>query len=135
MSEQSGYTFQNIVLLKSNFFREAQIDLENLSTPSLDISNNYHEEGEHVYCTIDLTFKVKSGDKEVFFMECQFVGVFQKFGNPKLEVETFGSVNAPSIIFPFIREHIASISTKAGLNPILLNPVNFAALAEKNKQR
>ena len=48
-------------------------------------------------------------------------------------MEEFGRINGASIIFPFLREHIANLAMKAGLGPIMLPPVNFQKL-NKNKQ-
>jgi preprotein translocase subunit SecB len=64
-----------------------------------------------------------------------FAGTFQKIGTPTLDIKTFGFINAPSIMFPFVREFLAGLSLKAGLKPILLHPVNFAALAGQTKKQ
>ncbi len=47
-------------------------------------------------------------------------------------------VNCLSILYPFLRETVAEITRKAGLQPLLLSPVNFVemynqSIAEKNK--
>jgi preprotein translocase subunit SecB len=38
------------------------------------------------------------------------------------------TVNAPAIVFPFIRAFINTVSTNAGYNPIILPAINFVAL-------
>ncbi|NCD10471.1 MAG: preprotein translocase, partial [Negativicutes bacterium] len=38
-----------------------------------------------------------------------------------------GNVNGAAIIYPYIREHLTSLSVKAGVGIILLPPANFAA--------
>ena len=61
------------------------------------------------------------------------VGIFEcpTETDVQLSIENFSKVNAPAIIFPFVREHLASVSMKAGINPILLPAVNFVKLANK----
>ncbi len=83
---------------------------------------------------LKLTFRIVKNNNEVVNSYCPFAGTFNKIGNPVLDVETFLTINAPSIMFPFVREFLAGISLKAGLQPILLHPVNFAALAEQSKK-
>jgi len=41
--------------------------------------------------------------------------------------KNFGNVNGAAIIYPYIREHLTSLSVKAGVGIILLPPANFAA--------
>ncbi|MCF2498405.1 protein-export chaperone SecB [Dyadobacter chenhuakuii] len=45
------------------------------------------------------------------------------------------NVNAPAIIYPFIREHIASITAKSGIEAILLPPFNFVEQYQKMQER
>lgn len=69
--------------------------------------------------------EVEGNFSEVFTMTTKFSGYFQIIGNPKPEKEIFARSNAPSIIFPFVREHIASVSQKCGIGRIFLQPMNF----------
>ena len=67
-------------------------------------------------------------------MSATMVGIFEKTGeSPLNDMEEFGRINGASIIFPFLREHIANLAMKAGLGPVMLPPVNFQKL-NKNKQ-
>jgi preprotein translocase subunit SecB len=58
-------------------------------------------------------------------------GNFEKFGDSELPFDDFVAVNAPAILYPYLREHITSLSIKAGLPAIVLEPMNFAALVKK----
>lgn len=44
-------------------------------------------------------------------------------------LQQFADINGPAIIFPFLREHLASMSLKAGIPPIMLPPINFIKLS------
>jgi preprotein translocase subunit SecB len=129
MSEQqeAGFRILNIIILESEFKREAVIDFQHqidnnfaLNTNSVkhDDSNNYS-----VYLKAEL--KGTQGDRTEFFISVWMVGMFEKFGQPEFSDEQFTSINAPAIIFPFVREHIASLAIKGGIGAILLPPVNF----------
>lgn len=132
MEEQkgSGYVVENILLMKSNFNREVTI-LFNDGTP---ISNQVHIEKKFQDTTdgtnrfvvgLLLTFKAIQNEKVVYQIETEMIGVFEKKADSPLPIETFKEVNAPAIIYPFIREHVASITLKAGIGNVLLPSVNF----------
>jgi preprotein translocase subunit SecB len=50
-----------------------------------------------------------------------------------MSFEEFTSINAPALIFPYIREHITAITQKAGIKPIIIQPINFVALAKERE--
>jgi len=47
-----------------------------------------------------------------------------------MNMERFMENHAPALMFPYIREHIAMVTQKAGVKPVLLPPVNIFALME-----
>ncbi len=58
------------------------------------------------------------------------VGVFEKFGDSILDLENFGNVNGAAILFPYIREHLTNLTSKAGLGLIIIPPFNFTNKAK-----
>lgn len=54
------------------------------------------------------------------------VGIFECIGETLLkDYEEFGRINGAAIIFPYIREHITTLSLKAGIGVIIIPPINF----------
>ena len=53
------------------------------------------------------------------------IGVFEKYGEPVITDDKFKAVNAPAIIYPFVREHLYNICLRAGIGNVLLPTVNF----------
>lgn len=69
-------------------------------------------------------------------IRCNFIGYFSSddaISKSFLE-STFVSINAPAILFPFIRAYISTVTINAGLNPIILPTINFAGLLENKKE-
>jgi preprotein translocase subunit SecB len=67
-----------------------------------------------------------------FLMKVTIEGTFT--AQDHQELKRFSKINAVAHLFPFVREIIANITTKAGVPPLLLPPINFSALlAEKRK--
>lgn len=133
----SEYILTSIVLIESFFKRIPNV---NFTSPEYknNISVNIETQKEDMILNVSLGIKIQSGISNSIDVEAEvkMLGSFQKNTNvTDLDIETFGQVNAPAIIFPFVREHLASLSTKAGIPTILLPPMNFVKMAEVNKSK
>ncbi|MBP9218134.1 MAG: protein-export chaperone SecB [Sterolibacterium sp.] len=85
------------------------------------------EEGLYdVLLTVTVTAKV--GDKTMFLAEAGQAGIFQIRNLPADNLEPVLGVTCPNILFPYVRETISDLVTRAGFPPVLLAPVNFEAM-------
>lgn len=107
-------------------------------TPQVDVQ--LHTQGspldEGVYevvLTVTVTAKVK--DKTLFLVEVGQAGIFQIRNVPQQELEPILGVLCPNILFPYARETISSVVTRAGFPPVILNPMNFEALYQQQRQQ
>ena len=131
---KNPYKLLNIILLESNFKREPYIDFKNSKfNNNINIRTDNTSKDNSLFVTVTVTFSSKIKQKKVINAKIIMAGMFEFSHNPNLSLETFANINAPAIIFPFIREHLSNISIKAGIQPILLPPINFVNLA-KEKQ-
>jgi preprotein translocase subunit SecB len=62
-------------------------------------------------------------------------GIFQIRNVPNEAVEGILGVTCPNILFPYAREAVSDLVTRAGFPPVLLNPINFEALYHQQKQQ
>ncbi len=91
----------------------------------LDLNIGHKEIGENLTITIDLSYKRKCNDEEQAKADVIIVGVFEIKG-PKPEFyDNFCNINAPALIYPYLREHISYLTNKAGLKTMNLPPLNF----------
>ena len=123
----SGYKILNLALLESHFERASAItfDLEKVtreSETSIDIQKISNEQ---VVVTETLTFSQTFEGTTEFSVIIKMIGVFEKQGETDLSIDDFARTNAPAIIYPYIREHLSSLTTKAAVGTILLAPYNF----------
>jgi preprotein translocase subunit SecB len=66
-------------------------------------------------------------------IQVESIATFKIHGNPPLEtVEHFKKVSSLSIIYPYVRAFVASLTINAGINPINLPILNFANQIESN---
>jgi len=126
-----------IFLLESNFKRNITIDFNDPAIRnSANISANHQEQDNQIlHITVNLDFSVGKGRLREVSAKIIMMGVFKCDGEPIIPLEQFAKANGPAIMFPFLREHLASITLKAGINPILLPSVNFIRLSEENKPK
>jgi preprotein translocase subunit SecB len=54
---------------------------------------------------------------------------------PEENLEPILAVTCPNILFPYAREAVSDMVTRAGFAPVLLNPINFEALYMQQKQQ
>ena len=131
-------TFQisEIYLLESQFKRDANIDFNVLSIRnkvSIETGHNYNESNNMLDITVQLNFSAGIGSKKFISSKIKMIGYFNCGEGAELSVEQFALANGPAIMFPFLREHLASTSLKSGIRPIILPAVNFIKLRAENK--
>ena len=86
-----------------------------------------------VALTVTVTSKIE--DKTVFLVEVAQAGIFQVRNIPQDSLEPVLSVTCPNILFPYAREAVSDLVTRAGFPPVLLNPINFEALYAQQQQQ
>ena len=94
---------------------------------------NIKESMHEVVLTVTITAKTK--DKTLFLIEVQQAGVFQIINIEEAEMLPILNIVCPNVIFPYLRETVSDIVTRAGFPPVILSPVNFEALYNESKQK
>lgn len=85
--------------------------------------------GEGVFeVVLTVTVTAKSAEKTVFLVEVGQAGIFRIANVPDEQVEPLVAVACPNILFPYAREAVSDAVTRAGFQPIVLQPVNFEAM-------
>jgi preprotein translocase subunit SecB len=122
----SGFRIKSIALLQSDFTRTPSLTTdESQKKNRVDVEVSFETQEKTLFIIETLNFSQTVNDKEEIKAHIKMIGEFESFGDPLLPIEQFAKVNGPAIIFPFIREHLASLCTKAGVGMILLSPINF----------
>lgn len=102
--------------------REApQVEIQ-LGTSGSGVGDGAYE----VVLTVTVTAKL--ADKTVFLVEVGQAGIFRIMNVPNEQIEPLIAVACPNILFPFAREAVSDAVTRAGFQPIVLQPVNFEAM-------
>ncbi len=103
---------------------------------SIELSNVAQQLEENIFeVAIKVTVTSKLEDKTAFLVEVTQAGIFQIRGVPEENMEMIIGITCPNILFPYAREAVSDLVTRAGFQPVLLNPINFDALFAQQKQQ
>jgi len=84
--------------------------------------------------------KAERGEETLFIVEVTYAGLFQVRNVPKEHMHPLLLIECPRLLFPFARQVIADATRQGGFPPLMIDPVDFAALyrqrvAELNLQQ
>ncbi len=105
--------------------------------PSIDINVNLNAStvGEDVYeVDLKITTTAKAGKETAFVAELVYSGLFAAKNLPENTLQPFLMIEAPRQLFPFARRIIADVSRDGGFPPLMLEPIDFAALYQQQIQ-
>ena len=98
--------------------------------PSLDVqfSLNAEKAGDDVHevsLKIDVTARSDNGVH--FVVDLSYAGLFGIRNVPEEALPPFLLIEAPRLLFPFARQVISDAVANAGVPPLMLDPIDFAA--------
>lgn len=136
--KQPGIDFEKVILEKVN----------------LEINSDFTVKNEGI--PVDISFKVNRNiikSQKLLKLSLE-MSIFKETENPPLRIsvlatgyfnvkrvedikklEAFSHVQAPALVFPFIREIIADITMRTGYPPLLIPPTNIIALAGQTNKK
>lgn len=126
---------RNISLLANNFFRDYNLKDDIQRNIQADIQINYDfSKDKHIF-GVRFSYEIeipaeKEGDNPQFiyyslhFAELE-VADYQDTPEDKKKIDRFININVAAMIFPFVREHLATTTMKAGMAPVFIPSINF----------
>lgn len=101
---------------------------------SVELGNSATRLDDSVFeVAIKVTVTAKIEDSTAFLVEVTQSGIFGIRGIPDENLEVVLAITCPNILFPYAREAVSDMVTRAGFMPVLLNPINFEALYAQQK--
>lgn len=135
MSDSVQMTFDHfgITLIHFNINNDFKREEEVTINPEIAGRADYNKETRILQANMKVS--LTSGNLP-FYLSVEGFGVLTFNKDPDADtLKNVSSINAPAIIFPYIRETIADITRRAGFPPLHLPPVNFVNLAKKGTSR
>jgi preprotein translocase subunit SecB len=84
--------------------------------------------------SITVTVTARAGEKTVFLAEVAQAGIFTLRGIPEADLEPLLAVACPTILYPYAREAVADLVTRAGFPAVVLQPVSFEQMYLSRRQ-
>ena len=113
-----------------------QVFLQNES-PQLEIQvrNEGQKFADALYeAVVTVTVTARVGEKTLFLVEAAQAGIFSLRDIPEADIGPLLGIACPNILYPYVREAISDMVTRAGFPPVLLAPVSFEALYAQRNQ-
>jgi preprotein translocase subunit SecB len=84
-----------------------------------------------------ILFKAEASSRAgvIYDLELAYAGLFEIQNLPDQALEPFLLINCPSLLFPFLRRIVADLTREGGFAPLLLDPIDFAALFVQRQQQ
>ena len=103
-------------------------------SPEIDININVNprtisETDYEVELKLDAT--AKDGDEALFTAELVYAGVFRLSGMPQEMLQMAVLIECPRLLFPFARQILADATRNGSFPPLMIDPVDFAALFQQ----
>ena len=80
---------------------------------------------------LHLDAKASHSDKVVFAAELLYAGVFRLENIPQEALHPVVLIECPRMLFPFARQVLADATRNGGFPPLMLDPIDFAAMYQK----
>jgi preprotein translocase subunit SecB len=121
-----GISFDNIILKELVFSRKENYSDRPVFDINMDSTISFSpEEDRMIY---EMSCEIKD-NKDLFSIKCTMIGFFSVIkGQENMGLKEYAELNAPATILPYIREAIASTTTRAGIPPIIIPPTNLNLL-------
>ena len=104
---------------------------QNPAAPAIDVQFNIGaaQVGEEVHeVTLKIEVRAEADGQTAFIVDLAYAGLFGLRNIPAEHVQPFLLGEAPRLIFPFARRVLADAVRDGGFPPLLLEPIDFAAL-------
>ena len=84
---------------------------------------------------LKITATAKAGEDTAFVSELVYSGLFAAKNLPENTLQPFLMIEAPRQLFPFARRIISDVTRDGGFPPLMLEPIDFAALYQQQIQQ
>lgn len=84
--------------------------------------------------SLRLAARANRDAEAVFIAELDYCGLFQLANVGQEQVEPILLIDCPRLLFPFARRMLAEVIREGGFPPLLIDPVDFAALFANQMQ-
>ena len=136
------------ILIHTQYIKDMSLEIphapeifrELTTAPKIDVQVEVNARPMHdQFHNVSLSYKLNGtiNDKPLFVLELEYAAVVS-LNVPEEHVKPVLMIEIPRMLFPFVRSIVANSLIDGGLPPVMLNPIDFAAMynnrAENDKK-
>jgi preprotein translocase subunit SecB len=145
MSQEAQAAGQPTFQIEKLYVKDLSLEVPNApqvfmqaDNPQLEIQvrNEASQFADGLYdVVVTVTVTARAGDKTIFLAEVAQAGIFTARAIPQPDLEPLLAIGCPTILYPYAREAISDLVTRAGFPAVVLQPVSFEQMYMERQQR
>jgi len=105
-------------------------------TVNVDINSQAREVEPGMFeVVLKVTITAQSKDKAMFLVEAAQAGLFQIRNVPAQDMGPLLGIACPNTLFPYARETISMVTSRAGFPPVVLAPMSFEGIYQQQVEQ
>jgi len=145
MSNNTEYQIHKISLVKNLFIKSENINNNENFKQSIEIRVGEKTLENKVLVNVGVEILIGTEEEIInvetsrIYIDTEYQGIFEITSDvDENQKKFFREVNAPTIIYPFVREHVLNITNRAQINPIIIPPhyfINNKSISKNNENQ
>jgi len=99
---------------------------------NVNVDANKVGDDEEFEVVLTLEARAENDDQTLFNVEIVYAGVFRIGNVPEEHMHPFVLIECPRLLFPFARQMLSEATRNGGYPPLMIDPIDFAALYQQN---
>ena len=145
MSQEAQAPEQPTFQIEKLYVKDLSLEVPNApqvfmqaDSPQLEIQvrNEAAQFADGLYdVVVTVTVTARAGEKTIFLAEVAQAGIFTARAIPAADLDPLLAIGCPTILYPYAREVISDLVTRAGFPAVVLQPVSFEQMyLERRRQ-
>lgn len=143
-NQQKDEQMQPAIVIHTQYIKDMSLEIphapeifrELTQAPAVDVQVEVNAHHLHDnFHNVSLSYRL-NGDingKKLFILELEYAAVVA-LNVPEEHIKPVLMIEIPRMLFPFVRSIVANAMIDGGLPPIMLNPVDFAAMLHNREE-
>ena len=102
-----------------------------IGTPDITLTTTAGQSADNKRGIIKLRVQTKPEQRPLYNLDVEMTALVEvQEGMENMPIEQYIRASGPAMVYPFIRQVVADLTSKGRFGPLWLNPVNFVAAAQ-----
>jgi preprotein translocase subunit SecB len=118
------------------YVKDLSLEVPNAPSVFMQVGSEAKQFADAMYdVVVTVTVTARSGEKTIFLAEVAQAGIFAIRGVPQEDLDPLLGIGCPTILYPYVREAVSDLVTRAGFPSVVLAPISFEQIYMERKQQ